>query len=231
MYLKYETKPHRGTFRVYCEIIGTISGEILVDSEDSAEICYEVARKQINEFNNLETIKVLNVSGLCSFLICKHLEYQFNRQVIMKRILSLMVVIMMTSLTAIIYAGTPINRSELPKAAQTFLTKYFPRDGVRKAEKDSGYRNLEYEVDLNSGAEIEFRENGDWKDIKAAYGHAVPAALVPAAISKYVTANFRGQKIVEISRIRRGYEVELSNGTELKLTEDAKPLVRPQRNR
>ncbi|WP_367881112.1 hypothetical protein [uncultured Duncaniella sp.] len=30
--------------------------------------------------------------------------------------------------------------------------------------------------------------------------------------------------MVEISRKRGGYEVELSNGSELKLTEDAKPM-------
>ena len=49
--------------------------------------------------------------------------------------------------------------------------------------------------------------------------------IVPDAISKYVTTNFADQSIVEISRKRGGYEVELSNGTELKLTEDAKPFT------
>lgn len=122
------------------------------------------------------------------------------------------------------YAGTPIKQSELPKTAKTFLTKYFPGDAVRKAEKEQGRRGMEYEVKLKSGAEIDFRENGDWKDIKAANRHSVPAALIPAAISKYVAAKYRGQKIVEISRKRGGYEIELSSGTELKLTEDAKPM-------
>lgn len=123
------------------------------------------------------------------------------------------------------WAGTPVSTTELPKSAQTFLTKHFPGDNIRKAEKDHGYRGMEYEVDLVSGAEIDFRDNGDWKEVKAAKGKAVPAAVVPAAIAKYVAANFKGQKIVEISRKRGGYEVELSNGTELKLTEDAKPMA------
>ncbi len=34
----------------------------------------------------------------------------------------------------------------------------------------------------------------------------------------------KGQTIEEISRKRGGYEVELSNGSELNLTEDAKPM-------
>lgn len=142
----------------------------------------------------------------------------------MKRILSLMLLTIVASVTAITYAGTPVRQSELPKTVRTFLTKHFPGDDIRKAEKEQGRRGMEYEVDLKSGAEIDFRENGDWKEIKAARGNSVPAALIPTAISKYITSSYRGQKIVEISRKRGGYEIELSNGTELKLTETAKPM-------
>lgn len=143
----------------------------------------------------------------------------------MKRIITMMLVAITASLSAFVFAGTPINKSELPKAAQTFLSKHFPGDNVRKAEKEQGRRGAEYDVDLASGAEVDFRDNGDWKDVKAARGKAVPTAIIPAAISKYVFANHPGQSIVEISRKRGGYEVELSNGTELKLTEDAKPFT------
>ena len=143
----------------------------------------------------------------------------------MKRIISMMLVAITASFSALVFAGTPINQSELPKAAQTFLSKHFPGDNVKKAEKEQGRRGAEYDVDLASGAEVDFRDNGDWKDVKAARGKAVPAAIIPTAISKYVSANHPGQSIVEISRKRGGYEVELSNGTELKLTEDAKPFT------
>ena len=143
----------------------------------------------------------------------------------MKRIIILMLVAFAASFPALVFAGTPINQSDLPKAAQTFLSKHFPGDKVRKVEKEQGRRGAEYEVDLVSGAEVEFRENGDWKEVKAAKGQAVPAAIIPSAISKYVATNHAGKTIVEISRKRGGYEVELSNGVELKLTEDARPLT------
>lgn len=136
-----------------------------------------------------------------------------------------MIAAIAASFPALVFAGKPINRSELPQAAQTFLSKYFPGDDVRKAEKEQGRRGAEYEVDLVSGAEVDFRDNGDWKEVKAAHGHAVPAAIVPAAIAEYVAKNYSGQNIVEISRKRGGYEVELTNGIELKLTEDAKPFT------
>lgn len=142
----------------------------------------------------------------------------------MKRFFSLMLFAIVASMSAIVFAGTPIKPTELPKAAQTFLSKHFPEDEVLKAEKEQGRRGMEYEVDLKSGAEVDFQDNGDWKEVKAARGNAVPAAIIPAAIAKYVSTNFKGQSIVEISRRRGGYEVELSNGTDLKLTEDAKPM-------
>ncbi len=142
----------------------------------------------------------------------------------MKKFMTLMLVAIAASVSSAMYAGTPINQSELPKSAQAFITKYFPKDQVKKAEKDNGRRGTEYEVDLVSGAEIDFMSDGQWKEVKAARGTAVPSEIIPSAIVKYVDTNFKGQTIVEISRKRGGYEVELSNGSELKLTEDAKPL-------
>ncbi|MDE6137182.1 MAG: PepSY-like domain-containing protein [Muribaculaceae bacterium] len=148
----------------------------------------------------------------------------------MKKLATLIAAVAIAGASTFTFAGTPIKATSLPKAAQTFIAKHFPGDTVRKAEKDNGYRGAEYEVDLAGGAEIEFRDNGDWKDVKAARGKAVPAAIVPAAIAAHVEKNYPGQYITEISRKRGGYEVELANGTELKLTEDAKPLPARQGN-
>lgn len=127
----------------------------------------------------------------------------------MKKFFSLMLIGIAASMSASMYAGTPIKQSELPKAAQTFMTKHFPNEQVKKVEKDNGRRGMEYEVDFISGAEVEFRTDGEWKEVKAAKGNAVPAAIVPAAITKFVNTNFSGQSIVEISRKRGGYELSL----------------------
>lgn len=142
----------------------------------------------------------------------------------MKKTFAMIIMALAMSVTTLM-AGTPISQSELPKAAQTFIAKYFAKDTVRKAEKDNGRRGVEYEVDFVSGAEVEFNADGNWKDYKAARGSVVPSDIVPAGIAKYVAANFKGQTIVEISRKRGGYEVELSNGSELKLTADGQPMA------
>ena len=142
----------------------------------------------------------------------------------MKKIISLMLIILVASSSATLWAGRPVSQSELPKAATAFITKYFAKDNVRKVEVDKGYRGDEYEVEFTSGAEVDFKADGTWKEVKAARGSVVPSDIVPQAIAKYVAANFKGLDIVEISRKRGGYEVELSNGTELKLTEEAQPM-------
>lgn len=142
----------------------------------------------------------------------------------MKKTTRIIAALLCASASGLAYAGTPIEASALPKAATQFIAKHFPEEKIYKVEQDKGYRGPEYDVDFYSGAEVEFTEDGQWKDIKAARGNAVPAALIPAAIAKYVKTNFEGQQIVEISRRRGGYEIELANGTELRLTEDAKQM-------
>lgn len=149
----------------------------------------------------------------------------------MKKILASMLVTFAASLSATMFAGTPINQSDLPKPAQSFITKYFSNDAVSKVEKEEGRRGMEYEVDFTSGAEVEFISNGEWKEVKAAKGSAVPTDLVPSAIVKYVDTNMQGQTIVEISRKRGGYEIKTSDGKELNLTKDAKPIQPRQGNR
>lgn len=122
-------------------------------------------------------------------------------------------------------AGTPISATQLPKAAQTFLSSHFKGDAVVKAEQDMGKRGTEYEIKLSSGAEIDFNSDGSWKKIEAAYGSTVPSAVVPKGIASYVATNFPGVGIKEIEQKRGGYEVDLTNGSELKLTEEGKPFA------
>lgn len=142
----------------------------------------------------------------------------------MRKILSLAIA-MLAGMCNLSYAGTVIAQTQLPKEARNFIAKYFAADKVRKVEKDQGHRGWEYEVDFTSGAEAEFRDNGTWKEVKAARGRAVSAAIVPSAIAKYVSTKYAGQSIIKIARKRGGYELKLSGGAELKLTQDAKPFT------
>lgn len=108
------------------------------------------------------------------------------------------------------------DASVLPKAAQTTLANNFKsKVSVIKIEKDFG-RVSEYEVIMTDGTEISFDRNGNWDNVEIGMNGTIPSAFIPKAIASYVKANQPGQKIVGIDKERSGYDVELSNGVEMK---------------
>lgn len=104
----------------------------------------------------------------------------------------------------------------LPVAAKTIIQKNFGgKVSVIKIDKNLGYIS-DYDVVLTNGAKIEFDRSGNWESIEMPANKRVPNGLVPRLISQYVRQNHGGLKIVGIDRDRSGYDVELSNGIEMK---------------
>lgn len=108
-----------------------------------------------------------------------------------------------------------IPATQLPAAAQSFIQKNFPGQGVAYASIDHDFGRTIYEVHLNNGVEVDFDKTGTWDKIDCCYD-AVPEHLVPAAIANYVKTQFAGAAVVKIDKERYGFDVELSNDLELK---------------
>ena len=125
----------------------------------------------------------------------------------MKKVLVLLLSVMALNVYA--FADKPVTFAQLPLKAQQFITKHFSGVQFLSATMDD-----DYEVYLANGTKVEFTLQGDWKEVKCTGG--VPAAIVPAAISKYVKTNFANAAIVKIDKKYSSYEVELNNGMELK---------------
>ena len=124
-------------------------------------------------------------------------------------------VCLLTSATVCHADDMPIPAAQLPTAAQSFVQQNFPGKAIAYAEKDTEFMKVKYEVHLNDGTQIDFDKNGNWDKVDC-HMVAVPAALVPAAIQQYVNATFAGTSVVKIDKERYGYDVELSNGAEMK---------------
>lgn len=105
----------------------------------------------------------------------------------------------------------PISDNALPSQAKTFIQQYFPSATIVSANKDKD----EYEVVLSEGTRIDFNKSGEWTDVNAAIGKTIPSGFYPEEIDTYVAANFEGIGINEISKEKRGYDVELVTGTDL----------------
>lgn len=108
------------------------------------------------------------------------------------------------------------DASVLPAAAQTTL-KNNCKAGVSvvKIDKDFG-RISEYEVVLTDGTEVTFDHNGNWKDVEVGIKSSVPKGFIPAAIANYIAKNQPKVRVIGIEKSSRGYEVDLSNGVEMK---------------
>lgn len=130
------------------------------------------------------------------------------------------ILVFLAMITAIVAASARDSYSHdvnvLPVAAQTVLKNNF-KAGVShiKIDKTLG-KVTEYDVVLTDGSEITFDKNGNWKDVEVRKGASVPGAFVPDAIKTYVKQNQKNSKIIGIEKNRSGYEVELTNGVEMK---------------
>lgn len=104
----------------------------------------------------------------------------------------------------------------LPAAAQTTVKNNFKASVSHiKIEKELG-RVSEYDVVLTDGSEITFDRNGNWKDVEVRKNGSVPASFVPAEIAKYIKQTQKNVKVIGIEKKKSGYEVELSNGVDMK---------------
>lgn len=108
------------------------------------------------------------------------------------------------------------DASVLPKAAQTTISNNFKsKVSLVKIDKDFG-RISEYEVILGDGTEISFDRNGNWDNVEVNVDKSVPAGFIPKGVAAYVKKTYPGQRIVGIDKERNGYDVELSNGVDMK---------------
>lgn len=109
----------------------------------------------------------------------------------------------------------PITTKQLPQQAQNFLNEYYKGVKVLLATHDNDFFDNEYEVVLADGTKVEFDNNGRWESISQR-GKAILPQLVPPQIAEFVNQHYATVIIQKIQRDRRGYEVDLSNGLELK---------------
>lgn len=108
----------------------------------------------------------------------------------------------------------PINVSQLPEKAQTFLTTYFPEAKVSLARKEFDVTELSYDVIFTNGSKVEFDRKGEWTEVDC-LTQPLPAGIVPATIEKVIKEQYPDAKAIKIERDRREIDVKLSNRVEL----------------
>lgn len=131
-----------------------------------------------------------------------------------KMMMSMLVLLGMGITTAKADIDTAITPERLPKEAQHFIATHFPNEGISVAKKERDLLEVRYEVVLANSTRIEFRSNGTWEEVDCRYKE-VPRSILPEVVQQAIESRYPVQKVVEINRDRRDYEVKLNNGLEL----------------
>ncbi len=133
-----------------------------------------------------------------------------------KTILALLLAGASASAFALPFDKYSLNRDDLPEEAREFLTTHFPKGKVSMIKVDKHLlKKTDYDVKLVNGTKIEFNNAGKWTSVDCKT-REVPEALVIRPIRKYIERNFPDTKIVKIEKKTFGFELELSDGIEVK---------------
>lgn len=134
----------------------------------------------------------------------------------MKKLTFLFVCLFALNLT--VWAGNdkPIQITEMPKAAQLFIKNHFANQSVALAKVETEFLDKNYDVVFTNGDKVEFDKKGNWTKVDCEHS-VVPQAVIPVAIQKYVAKHYPDAKVISIELTdRKGYEVDLNNGFEVK---------------
>ena len=133
----------------------------------------------------------------------------------MKKLVFLLAALFTLSLTALASDDKPIAVEKMPQKAQQFIRQHFAGKSVALAKVESELLNKSYDVIFTNGDKVEFDKSGNWTKLDCEYSE-VPAAVVPEGIRQYVAKQYPDARILKIEKERKGYEVELSNGWDIK---------------
>lgn len=106
-----------------------------------------------------------------------------------------------------------ISFADLPDMAQTFVTTHFNSLTPSKVKKDGD----SYDVTFTNKTEVEFDLTGLWKEVDM-NGNVMPqsiVALLPQAVTNYLTDKYPSKRIEEIKSKISSYEVELEGDIDL----------------
>lgn len=112
-----------------------------------------------------------------------------------------------------------LDRDALPEKAQQFLQEHFPKAKVGMIKVDRHLlKKTDYDVRLVNGTTIDFSNKGEWKEVDCG-SKEVPSTIIPKVVSKSVSKNYPGTKIVCIKKKNLEYYITLSDGVKLKINQ------------
>lgn len=133
----------------------------------------------------------------------------------MKKMMFLFMSLFVMNLAVFADNDKPIQVTEMPKEAQSFVKSHFANQSVAVAKMETDFFDKTYDVIFTNGDKVEFDKKGKWTKVDCEHTQ-VPQAVIPAAIQQYVSKNYPDAKVVKIEKTdRKGFDVDLSNGFDI----------------
>ena len=112
-----------------------------------------------------------------------------------------------------------IRPESLPEKVLTFISEHFQNEKIAFAKEDRDLFKVTYEIVLTDGTKLEFRRNGEWKEIKR-HRISIPEGIIPQEAAAKVNDLYPNSIITKAEYDDKGLELELDNGLELKFGKD-----------
>ena len=112
-----------------------------------------------------------------------------------------------------------IQLTDLPQAAQTFISTYFPNEKASNVILQREIGKTCYQVSFASGSKIKFNGKGMWREVNCG-NSPLPQGLVPAPIVAFVNGWNPNATINEIELDRGHTDITLSTGTEMEFNKN-----------
>ncbi len=139
----------------------------------------------------------------------------------MKKVLIISILATLMGSTTLIGRDRPVTYNQLPAKARQTIEDHFPGATLSYATYDNDPFEQHYEVVLTNGVKLDFRKNGEWRQIDCGRT-AVPTALIPASVLQFVKAHHPDNQVVDIDRDGHEMDVKLNNGLDLKFTQSGR---------
>lgn len=134
----------------------------------------------------------------------------------MKKIIILFTCLLAVQLSLEASNDKRIEFAQLPTQSQQLIKKHFSDQSIALVKMENEFFDKSYEIIFTNSSKIEFDKNGEWKEIDCKYTQ-LPVEVIPHKIRSYISKNYPAIKTTKIEKESRGrYEVELSNGIDLK---------------
>ena len=108
---------------------------------------------------------------------------------------------------------TIVTNQDIPSEVKSYISTHFPDQTIAQVIKDKDGFNLTYDIILSDLTKLEFNRKKEIIDLESQT--ELPASVIPAKISQYVTENYSGQAIKGWELEEKYQQVELSNGLDL----------------